>query len=80
MITVSFKCKDHGHALLLQTLYDLLTVEDIESSISAIDYTGWLLDEIGARLEEIDEFDTGIEEHRLSGLALEVCELYRMKK
>ena len=76
MITISFVCKESNHVLLLTALYDILTVEELDGSIAAIDFGAWLIDEIGARLYEIDQFDVGDEEHRLSGAALEVAKIY----
>ena len=77
MITVSFVCENHNHAILLATLYDILTVKEVDDSILMIDNIAWLLDEIGDRLNEVDQYDTGNKKHRLQGKALEVAKVYR---
>ena len=77
MVRVSFKCKNSNHVILLTALYDILTAETyMHNSMAMIDLTSWLLDEIGTRLSEIDRFNMGKEEHRLSGRALEVARLF----
>ena len=73
MITVSFNCENNNHVLLLTALYDILTEKDMDSSIAALDYVDWLLDEIGSRLSEIDSYDGG---DRLSGFAKMVAQIY----
>lgn len=75
-ITISFQCENHNHVLLLTALYDLLTVESVEDSIAAQDYTDWLLDEIVHHLEEVDEFDGG---GRLEQFARQVLEIHRAR-
>lgn len=80
MITVSFNCENHNDVLLLTTLYDILTVEDVDDSIAMIDFSSWLIDEVGSRLNEVDQFDIGNEEHGLKGLALEVAKLYALDR
>lgn len=75
MITVSFNCENHNHVLLLTTLYDILTVKDLEESIAAINHVSWLIDEIGGRVNEVEQYDLGI-----SSKAVEVAKIYLRDK
>jgi hypothetical protein len=79
-ITVSFNCENHNDVILLTTLFDILTVKNIDDSNAMIFNTAWLVEEIGDRLIEIDEInrindDEG--EHNLSGLSLMVANICR---
>ncbi|MGC1379319.1 MAG: hypothetical protein WA821_24015 [Anaerolineales bacterium] len=77
MITVSFDCENHNHAILLATLYDIITNQAIDDSILMIENTSWLVDEIGDRLNEVDQYDLdGDQKHRLEGRVVEVAKLY----
>lgn len=78
-MTISFSCENTNHILLLATLFDILTVANVDDSIAMIENTGWLVDEIGARLLEVDQFDIGDEQHRLKGNSLEVAKIYYPK-
>lgn len=79
MVTVSFDCDNPNHALLLITLFDIITDRPVEGSEAMIEFTGWLLDTIGGRLSEIDQYDTHPGEHNLHSTGVKVMELYTRK-
>lgn len=79
MITVTFQCENHNHAILLATLFDVLTVPDIDDSILMMENTDWLLEEVCARLEEVDQWDVREGEHALKGFPLQVAEMWKSR-